>query len=115
MERAMGIEPTSEAWEACNLTQKTLDWRHFCDFRNGLIEEGKAVGKPLRGKPKTGFPLRLEIPQRRGIPTFPQPRRRRSSNLKPDISCATKTGHFNLLTTVSLERLTLQIAQQSSG
>jgi hypothetical protein len=22
MERAMGIEPTSEAWEACNLTQK---------------------------------------------------------------------------------------------
>jgi len=37
MERAMGIEPTSEAWEACNLTQKTLDWRHFCDFRNALI------------------------------------------------------------------------------
>jgi hypothetical protein len=29
MERAMGIEPTSEAREACNLTQKTLDWRHF--------------------------------------------------------------------------------------
>jgi hypothetical protein len=27
MERAMGIEPTSEAWEACNLTQETLDWR----------------------------------------------------------------------------------------
>jgi len=36
MERAMGIEPTSEAWEAYNLTQKTLDWRHFCDFRNAL-------------------------------------------------------------------------------
>src|SRR5467141_1911754 len=35
----------------------------------------------------------------RGIPTFPQPRRRRSIDLKPDISCATKTGHFNLLTT----------------
>ena len=33
----MGIEPTSEAWEACNLTQKTLDWRHFCNFRNALI------------------------------------------------------------------------------
>ncbi len=33
----MGIEPTSEAWEAYNLTQKTLDWRHFCDFRNALI------------------------------------------------------------------------------
>jgi len=37
VERAMGIEPTSEAWEACNLTQKTLDWRHFCDFRNASI------------------------------------------------------------------------------
>ena len=36
-ERAMGIEPTSEAWEACNLTQKTLHWRHFCDFPNALI------------------------------------------------------------------------------
>src|ERR1019366_522705 len=34
----------------------------------------------------------------RGIPTFPQPRRR-SLNLKPDISCALKSGHFNLLTT----------------
>jgi hypothetical protein len=29
----MGIEPTSEAWEARNTTQNTLDWRHFCDFR----------------------------------------------------------------------------------
>src|SRR6266436_9457797 len=37
--------------------------------------------------------------KKRGIPTFPQPRRRRSIDLKPDISCATKTGHFNLLTT----------------
>ena len=37
-----------------------------------------AVEKALRGKVKTTFPLRLEIPQRRGIPTFPQPRRRRS-------------------------------------
>jgi hypothetical protein len=37
MERAMGIEPTSDAWEACNLTQKTLEWRHFWDFRNALI------------------------------------------------------------------------------
>src|ERR1700731_4608131 len=35
----------------------------------------------------------------RGIPTFPQSRRRCSLNLKPDISCALKSGHFNLLTT----------------
>jgi hypothetical protein len=38
----------------------------------------KAVEKPLRGKVKATFPLRLEIPQLRGIPTFPQPRRRRA-------------------------------------
>src|SRR5216683_1864134 len=38
--------------------------------------------------------------KRRGIPTFPQPRRR-SIDHEPDISCATKTGHFNLLTTLS--------------
>src|ERR1700730_17296114 len=35
----------------------------------------------------------------RGIPTFPQSRRRCSLNLKTDISCALKSGHFNLLTT----------------
>jgi hypothetical protein len=29
LERAMGIEPTSEAWEASNITLKTLEWRHF--------------------------------------------------------------------------------------
>ena len=32
---------------------------------------GKAVEKPLRGKPKTGFPLRLEIPQPRRDSHFP--------------------------------------------
>jgi hypothetical protein len=37
MERAMGIEPTSEAWEACNITQNTLDWRLFCNSQNALI------------------------------------------------------------------------------
>src|ERR1700730_18112154 len=38
---------------------------------------------------------------RRGIPTFPQPRRRRTSNmnLEPDRSCATKTGHLHVLPT----------------
>jgi hypothetical protein len=37
------------------------------------------------------------------IPTFPQPRRRRLIDLKPGISCAPKTGHFNLLTTLAIE------------
>jgi transposase len=40
-----------------------------------LLEEAKnrrkAVEKPLRGKPKAGFPLRLEIPQRRRDSHFP--------------------------------------------
>src|SRR4029077_589803 len=49
--------------------------------------------------PKQGFHCAWKSPKGRGIPTFPQPRRRRSIDLKPDISCATKTGHFNLLTT----------------
>src|SRR5207302_9003568 len=35
----------------------------------------------------------------RGIPTLPQPRLRLAYQPKPDISLATKTGHFNLLPT----------------
>jgi hypothetical protein len=33
MERAMGIEPTSEAWEASIHKQKRSNWRHFDVFR----------------------------------------------------------------------------------
>jgi hypothetical protein len=41
----------------------------------------KAVEKPRRGKvTKQTFPPRLEIPPKRGIPTSPQPRRRRVIN-----------------------------------
>jgi hypothetical protein len=36
-----------------------------------LDGRGKAVEKPLRGKPKTGFPLRLEIPQKARDSHFP--------------------------------------------
>src|SRR5664279_1073836 len=35
----------------------------------------------------------------RGIPTFPQRRRRLDELQQPDISLATKSGHFNLLRT----------------
>src|SRR4029077_4271871 len=49
--------------------------------------------------PKQGFHCAWKSRKGRGIHTFPQPRRRRSIDLEPDISCATKTGHFNLLTT----------------
>jgi hypothetical protein len=46
---------------------------------------GRAVEKPRGGKVQT--------------PTFPPPRRLREINPKPDISLATKSGRFNLLTT----------------
>jgi len=36
MERAMGIEPTSEAWEACNLTQKNAGLAAFLRFSERL-------------------------------------------------------------------------------
>ncbi|HXN17067.1 MAG TPA: hypothetical protein VN875_01935, partial [Candidatus Binatus sp.] len=36
---------------------------------------------------------------KRGIPTSPQPRRRRVINTQPDNSLTTKTGPFNLLRT----------------
>src|SRR5258705_3537059 len=35
----------------------------------------------------------------RGIPTFPPPRRLLVNFVKPDISLATESGHFHLLTT----------------
>jgi hypothetical protein len=56
----------------------------------------KGCGKAAEWKSqKTTFPLRLEIPQTpRGIPTFPQPRRLRDINYKPDISFTKKRGHF---------------------
>ena len=62
----------------------------------------RAVEKTRRGKvQKQTFPPRLEIPQRA--------RDSHSSGCcwrltKPDISLATKTGHFNLLRTLSLVR-----------
>jgi len=36
LERAMGIEPTSEAWEARYLIQKSLELAAFCRFRGQL-------------------------------------------------------------------------------
>jgi hypothetical protein len=36
MERAMGIEPTSEAWEALNKTLKAIDLAALSCFEEGL-------------------------------------------------------------------------------
>src|SRR5208283_158967 len=53
------------------------------------------------------FPRAWKSRQVRGIPTFPQRPRRlddeESQKPKPDISLATKSGHFNLLRTVQME------------
>src|SRR5215467_13057314 len=63
----------------------------------------KSCGKDARWKsPKNGLShLAWKSRQLRGIPTFPQLRLLREINLKPDISCAMKTGHFNVLPTAA--------------
>jgi hypothetical protein len=37
LERAMGIEPMSEAWEALNKTLKAIDLRHLAFGKRALI------------------------------------------------------------------------------
>jgi transposase len=44
-------------------------WPWLCESKSD--RRGKAVGKPLRGNPKAGFPLRLEIPQKARDSHFP--------------------------------------------
>src|SRR6266481_5954503 len=44
-------------------------WPWLCEQK--LDRRGKAVGKPLRGNPKAGFPLRLEIPPKARDSHFP--------------------------------------------
>ena len=44
-------------------------WPWLCEQK--LDRRGKAVEKPLRGNPKAGFPLRLEIPQKTRDSHFP--------------------------------------------
>src|SRR5271167_2933543 len=65
-------------------------------------------------KPKSRlFPRAWESRPRRGIPTFPQRRRLRfyekTQKPKPDISLATKSGHFDLL------RTAVRVAHDSGG
>jgi hypothetical protein len=63
-------------------------------------QNGKTVEKTSGGKVLRTFPRTWKSRPNRGIPTFPQSRRRYSLNLKSDISCAQKSGPFNLLRTV---------------
>jgi hypothetical protein len=48
MERAMGIEPTSEAWEACNKTQKAIDLEALSFPDDGLNRKLSGNGKQLQ-------------------------------------------------------------------
>src|SRR5215470_14689581 len=75
-------------------TTPRKEWRSMQRKRR----RAKSCGKDARWKsPKNGLShLAWKSRQLRGIPTFPQLRRLREINLKPDISLATKTGHFNL-------------------
>src|ERR1700678_3090758 len=52
---------------------------------------------------------------KRGIPTSPQPRRRRVINRQPDNSLATKTGPFNLLRTGRGSRAILCVRMTRRG
>src|SRR5664279_4298992 len=51
----------------------------------------------------------------RGIPTFPQRRRRLDELQQPDISLATKSGHFNLLRTGLVQRVNGQWSFRLEG
>jgi hypothetical protein len=70
-------------WNRCNVARRL--WKSRC------VENQKQVFHSAWKSRKGG-----------GIPTFPQPRRR-VINTQPDTSLATKTGRFNLLTTVAIE------------
>src|SRR6202041_1347425 len=75
-------------------THRERLWRKQSRGRKGLWKR-RGVEKSKRRLSHPAWKSRKV----RGIPTFPQPRRRLVKLLKPDMSCATKTGHFNLLRT----------------
>src|SRR5215472_7686550 len=91
--------------EPLRLPTVLSDWaitvRRECRWKTQKSARAKSCGKDARWKsPKNGLShLAWKSRQLRGIPTFPQLRRLREINLKPDISFATKSGHFNLLPT----------------
>ena len=88
---ALSASATAPTWWAVSPPRVIL-----CPRGEEQKQRGKAVEKTV---PPAG-PWKSR--QRRGIPTFPQPRRRRSSRrftCKPDRSRAIKTGHLHVLTT----------------
>src|SRR5260370_39755981 len=84
----MGGTP-SVATTSAAVRSSTRNWRPARPWKRRAVE-----------KSKSGLSHRAWKSRKvRGIPTFPPPRRLREINPKPDISLATKSGRFNLLTT----------------
>ncbi len=73
----------------------------------GKNRRAQGYGKDARRKsPKTDFPVLLGNPAKcAGFPLSHSPGCGRRLNRKPDISLATKTGHFNLLPTGQRSRM----------
>src|SRR5260370_40382900 len=72
-----------------------------CRCRKASADGGQRLWKSRAVEtPKQGSHGAWKSRKERGIPTFPQPRRRRDSNMywKTDTSHATKTGHLHVLT-----------------
>jgi transposase len=63
-------------------------WPWLCEHKTDC--RGKAVEKPLRGNPKAGFPLRLEIPQKTRDSHFPTAATAVSQSQTGHIVCSKK-------------------------
>jgi hypothetical protein len=82
------IAQEMSAWRAM---EKKIAWWQAAE----KMAARRAVEKPRGGKvKKPTFPPRLEIPQTPRDSHFPTPPAATGDELKPDISFATKRGHF---------------------
>src|SRR5450755_1240677 len=77
-----------------------------CNWKNRTSGNYPAVEKPGAWRPWKSLPDFH-------FPTAPPPHQSLPPKPKPDISCATKTGHFNLLTTLLI--LALSVAHDMSA
>jgi hypothetical protein len=57
LERAAGIEPTSETWKVRAYLTKTLERRHFSPLGQSLKRKTAEYGKGRRNWPETSVPF----------------------------------------------------------
>ena len=93
-----GVPKCARAGQKCPTASSSRNCSSCYARANGIAGERLWESRSVETQ-KQGFHCAWKSRKKRGIPTFPQSRRRRPIKLNPDISCATKTGHFNLLTT----------------